>query len=227
MCPAESNSDARLAANRANAQHSTGPATAQAKERTRLNATRHGLTSQVACMPWEDRGAFDQFCAGLIADYRPAGVVETEIARSIAEDHWRLNRVRAIEHNIFALAVVEPSAPLVADREEMDEQMENALLQARAFRDHAQSFGLLTLYEQRINRNILRNEQRLRAHQAENRQARLEALAQAIEVIEARELQADQGVECIEEETTVVNGFVFSNRELRPILLRRRLRKAA
>ena len=85
--------------------HSTGPSTDAGKATTRLNATRHGLTSQVACMPWEDRAAFNHFCSALAAEYRPDGLIETELAQSIAEDHWRLNRVRAIDHNIFALGL--------------------------------------------------------------------------------------------------------------------------
>jgi len=37
-------SDARIAANRANALKSTGPRTAEGKERSRCNALKHGMT---------------------------------------------------------------------------------------------------------------------------------------------------------------------------------------
>ena len=40
-------SEARLRANRLNAQKSTGPRTEEGKQRASLNATRHGLTAQV------------------------------------------------------------------------------------------------------------------------------------------------------------------------------------
>src|SRR5262249_40181984 len=36
----------KLAANRANAQRSTGPRTAEGKEKSKLNATTHGLTAR-------------------------------------------------------------------------------------------------------------------------------------------------------------------------------------
>jgi len=160
-------SAAQIDANRANAQNSTGPATATGKATSRFNATRHGLTSQVACMTWEDREAFNTFCTALIADYRPEGAAETQLAQAIAEDNWRLNRARAIEHNIFALGFA-ASAPL-ADSD--NPQIDAALAQAQTFRDEAKTFGLITLYEQRIHRNLQRNFDRLRQLQSERRLA--------------------------------------------------------
>ena len=44
----------QLDANRANAQHSTGPKTAEGKKRSSLNAIRHGLNSQAVLLPYED-----------------------------------------------------------------------------------------------------------------------------------------------------------------------------
>jgi hypothetical protein len=40
--------------NRANAQLSTGPRTPAGKQRSSLNALRHGLTGQIVVMPTED-----------------------------------------------------------------------------------------------------------------------------------------------------------------------------
>ena len=44
----------RTEINRANSQHSTGPKTAAGKQRSSLNALRHGLTGQIVVMPTED-----------------------------------------------------------------------------------------------------------------------------------------------------------------------------
>lgn len=50
----------RAAINRANSEHSTGPRTDPGKQRSSLNALRHGLTARTAVLPTEDRATFDQ-----------------------------------------------------------------------------------------------------------------------------------------------------------------------
>ena len=213
-------SAAQIDANRANAQNSTGPATATGKATSRFNATRHGLTSQVACMTWEDREAFNKFCAALIADHRPEGAAETQLAQAIAEDNWRLNRARAIEHNIFALGFA-AVAPL-ADSD--NPQIDAALAQAQTFRDEGKTFGLITLYEQRIHRNLQRNLDRLRQLQSDRRDARARALDELIELQEFKRIRgiADPPAEAGQSPAPPATGFVFSPLEIDFAVFRRR-----
>jgi hypothetical protein len=220
-------SPAQVETNRANAAHSTGPATAAGKAISRLNATRHGLTSQVACMTWEDRDAFNEFCAALVADYRPEGPAETQIAQAIAEDNWRLNRARAIEHNIFALGSAAPAPPIESDNPQIDA----ALAQAQTFRDEGKTFALITLYEQRIQRNLHRNLDRLRQMQSQRHAARAQALEELIQLQEFRRIRGIAEPANASKEDNAGNeranspasGFVFSPQEIDyAIFLRRR-----
>jgi hypothetical protein len=142
-------SDAQLAANRENAQHSTGPRTAEGKSRTRLNGLRHGLTGQTVLLPEEDRVACDKHCADFLAELAPAGVIETQIARSAADDYWRLNRIKAIEDNIFALGIEAHAGEF-----HEDPTFDAALAQAQTFLDQARQINLLSIYEQRLNRAV-------------------------------------------------------------------------
>ena len=98
---------------------------------------------------------------GIVADFKPEGTVETQLAQTIAEDHWRLNRAHAIEENLFALGL--ESSTLDAG----DVQATAALSQAETFRDNLKSFNLITLYETRLNRNVQRNMDRLRQLQTD------------------------------------------------------------
>jgi hypothetical protein len=212
-------SPSQLEANRANAEHSTGPATAAGKATTRFNALRHGLTSQVACMTWEDRDAFNQFCAALVMEYKPEGVIETQLAQAVAEDNWRLNRARAIEHNIFALGH-STAAANGENAESENPQIEAALAQAQTFCDQSKAFALITLYEQRINRNLRANIERLRESQADRRAARARSLQDVLDHKEYEQLRpriaeraAERG-ETPTPEQVPMNGFVFSSREI-------------
>jgi hypothetical protein len=223
-------SAAQVEANRSNATHSTGPATSAGKAVSRLNATRHGLTSQVACMSWEDRNAFNDFCAALVAHHRPEGSAETQLAQAIAEESWRLNRARAIEHNIFALGSASPNPGVESD----DPQIDAALSQARTFRDEAKTFGLLTLYEQRIHRNLQRSLDRLQQMQQQRRADRAQALDELVEIKEYRRIRklpdppaSGEALAAEQQErsgliptegpqatTALVSGFVFSPEEI-------------
>src|SRR5580700_8733190 len=96
-------SPAQIAANIANAQKSTGPKTQAGKNRSRLNAYRHGITGQILIFTAEDQQAFDKHCDGIRQSFEPIGPTELHLAQSIAEDYWRLQRARALENGIFAL----------------------------------------------------------------------------------------------------------------------------
>jgi hypothetical protein len=149
-------SPAQILANRENAQLSTGPRTPEGKSRTRLNGLRHGLTGQTVFLPEEDRAVYDKHCSDFLTELKPEGPIETQVAQSIADDYWRLNRIKAIEDNIFALGI------------EAGAENDPALAQAQTFLDQASQINLLSLYESRLNRGVskklaeLRELQRLR-----------------------------------------------------------------
>jgi len=62
--------------NRDNAQHSTGPKTEAGKNRSKLNALRHGLTGQVVILTEEDRLAHAKFTDPIVKRLAPVDVVE-------------------------------------------------------------------------------------------------------------------------------------------------------
>jgi hypothetical protein len=189
-------SEKQLEANRRNAQRSTGPRTAEGKARSSLNNLRHGLTGQITVLPEEDREAHDAFCNRLIAGFNPETPIEEQFANSIAEDVWRLNRVSAIENNIFALG-----------RHRDRGEIRNALADAQSFLDHARELNLLSLYEQRIHRNMQRNLNQLRELQKEREADRCRRMEEA-------KLLAQQSLASGAAFNPIENGFEFSNAEI-------------
>ena len=61
----------QFAANRRNALKSTGPATAQGKQRSRCNAVRHGLTAETVIGALEDAEDYKAFEAAITAAETP------------------------------------------------------------------------------------------------------------------------------------------------------------
>jgi hypothetical protein len=162
--------EAQLNARRENAKHSTGPTTDAGKKRSSLNAVRHGLTGQIVVQTPEDQQAFTKHCDGIRKDLNPEGALETNLAQAIAEDYWRLNRVRALENGIFALGQTE-QPPQDSENPELDA----ALAPARTWMAHAHELHLLALCESRISRSVEKNIARLRALQGERKYAPVEA----------------------------------------------------
>jgi hypothetical protein len=93
----------KIAANRRNAQKSTGPRTAEGKRRSRRNAVRHGLTGETIIDAFEDAADYEAFEASIKADYRPRTVTERELVVRLASLLWRLRRATAIESGLLQI----------------------------------------------------------------------------------------------------------------------------
>ena len=79
-------------ANRRNALRSTGPTTEEGKQRSRLNAVRHGLTAETVVANLEDAEDYKAFEATIIADYCAETAVARELVLRLASLLWRLRR---------------------------------------------------------------------------------------------------------------------------------------
>ncbi len=89
-------------ANRRNSRHSTGPRTESGKQRSSLNALRHGLPAASAVLPSEDQAAFDAHRRGFFDEYQPATPTETQLVQELADTAWRLNRIPLLEAELFS-----------------------------------------------------------------------------------------------------------------------------
>jgi hypothetical protein len=92
---------AQVDANRANAQHSTGPRTPEGIANCKNNATRHGLCAQQIVIKGEDPAAYDALRGELVAQYAPSGELEAMLVEQIVQQWWRLERARRIESKMF------------------------------------------------------------------------------------------------------------------------------
>src|SRR5215216_4691100 len=93
----------QIESNRRNSLKSTGPNTAEGKERSRCNAVRHGLTAETVIGALEDAEDYKAFEATIIADYDAQSAVERELVLRLASLLWRLRRATTMETGLFEI----------------------------------------------------------------------------------------------------------------------------
>ena len=167
---------ARLLANRANAQKSSGPKSETGKLRSSLNSTRHSLTGQLVCKTQEELEAAQRFTAQILEELLPEGPSETARAIAIAECEIRLARIRQIEDGIYAEGFREKVDSIDSGHPEVDA----SLAHSKTFLEHAKSIALLGTYETRIRKGLREDRAELKAMQAERKAAREQARQDAI-----------------------------------------------
>ncbi len=87
-------SEEKLAANRANAQHSTGPVTDAGKAVSSRNAVTHGLTAKnIVPRTENEKIEFRTIYESAYTEYKPAGLTETFLVDRIVYSRCNLARV--------------------------------------------------------------------------------------------------------------------------------------
>ncbi len=209
----------QIEANRRNAQKSTGPRTEDGKTKSRLNAFRHGLTGQLDIMTGEMREAHDSFIANIVLSLKPErtarhsggalcalsnDALENQLAHSVAESYWRMNRIPVFEDALLAQGDYVQFAHN-RDREYSD--LDRALSAARAFIEDPARFNLLTVYEARLHRKAQAELKQLREIQAERRADEKEAVQSSPKAAAKPARPVDSEAPATE------SGFVFSAAE--------------
>jgi hypothetical protein len=200
----------RIKINRANAQHSTGPQSQEGKERSSLNALRHGLTGQIVVMPTEDLQAYQAHLKSFTADYHPKGATEAHLVQALADASWRLNRVAALETNVLTLGIATARSPIT----DAPPQVQDALSIAAALESQSKALSNLSMHSQRLSRQFERTVTQLR----ELQQIRLtQEKRDADHLLDIMEMYESRG----ETYDPSEDGFVFSQPEINQAILTR------
>jgi uncharacterized protein YchJ len=92
--------EAQIAANRRNAEASTGPRTAEGKARVSRNSTTFGLYSAGDVVRPEEESFYQAFCEDFEQQLAPQGAMETTLAAEIVHAAWRLRRCATAESTL-------------------------------------------------------------------------------------------------------------------------------
>jgi hypothetical protein len=96
--------EAQIHANRANAQHSSGPVTEAGKAASAQNHLSHGMTGAFHLLGWEDREQFQQFATQTYDEYKPATPEERRLVDSLIQHYWLMQRALTYQENLLAEA---------------------------------------------------------------------------------------------------------------------------
>jgi hypothetical protein len=106
---------AQINANRANAQKSTGPRSAEGKSASRFNALKHGIDAASVVIPGEDPADYDALAADYHRDFRPQSPSETFHVDTMLRADWQKRRLQRVEADLHRTLLAEtPDASLAA-----------------------------------------------------------------------------------------------------------------
>ena len=99
-------SAAKLEANRRNAAKSCGPTTRSGKDRSKLNAVKHGMRAATLVLLDEDAEALEHRRADWAASLMPRGAAEQRIVDDAVEYSWLRDRARRAQEARLATNIV-------------------------------------------------------------------------------------------------------------------------
>ena len=115
-----------------------------------LIGRRDPATGQSVLRTESDADAHRRFIVEYVAACKPDGMIEIQLAQRLAQDSWRINRIKAVEENIFALGHSEPWAKIKTAHPEIHA----AMVQALTFRNDPKLLACISLYEARLTKNF-------------------------------------------------------------------------
>ena len=164
---APSISQAQLAANRQNAQHSTGPKSSTGKAKVSLNAVKTGLTGRTVLLPSDNAHEYAGHVDNYNDEFQPLGLRECELVQSLADLSWRLQRIPSLEMGIYAHGRIE----FADDFDDHAATLRPSMIELQTFFTYEKQLRNLQLQEARLARRYEKELAELRKLQ-QDRKAR-------------------------------------------------------
>ena len=185
------------------AEHASNQTTAsgrtpEGKARSSMNALRHGLTARVVLLPTEDMDAYQAFAKEIVDSLDAQTPVERQFAQTVADNQWRINRIRSIEDGMLGMGHFTAAQAQVRCAANSDEagnfdcpssEIHSAMTAARAFRNDSKSFVNLSIYEQRLHRSMKEALRQLKELQTERREHHKTEMDNAIRLLKTQQMK--------------------------------------
>ena len=105
---------AQITANRANAQKSTGPSSAEGKSASRFNALKHGIDAASIVIPGEDPADYDALTADYQRDFRPQSPSEFFHVDTMLRADWQKRRLLLVEADLYRTLLAASPAAMIS-----------------------------------------------------------------------------------------------------------------
>jgi hypothetical protein len=158
-------SEAQLAANRANAQFSTGATTPEGKAKSSMNALKHGLTGKTVLLPTDDPAEYERQLQNQIRAFKPATEEELTLVQSMVDSAWRITRIKALETGIMVKGQIEFAGKF----EDQTPARRAQLIDVETYLKYEKSIRNLNIQEARLHRRIEKDQAELLRLQANRR----------------------------------------------------------
>ena len=143
--------EAQINANRANAQHSTGPSSPEGKLIASHNAVKNCLTGRTVLLRTDDVAAYEKLIAIVNEQWLPETDPERLLVQSIVDAQWRLLRIPVLEGAIWSLGRTE----LAEECAHIENFEQRALhIEALIMVKYKSELSNLTLQDSRIRRTL-------------------------------------------------------------------------
>jgi hypothetical protein len=142
-----------------------------------MNAVTHNLSGQNLILQETELAAYNRMAAAMLVDLNPKTEPERQIAQkrkgrrlrfarphSLIDINFRLNRLAAIENNLFSFGLAQNETDT-----DQDDRIEVMAAQTRAWIERANSFDTLGRYEARLSRQLLKYQEEFERLQTERR----------------------------------------------------------
>jgi len=149
-----------------------------------FNGFKHPFTGRATVMTEDDRREHIFSVREYVRELDPRGYLEIRLTRTLAIDNWRLDRLKAVEENLFTFE----SFAAEARTHNEHPQVHHALSQALAFSTQAKALNTLSLCEQRLTRVIHQNLSLLLKLQAQRKKQENRTRLHAVEETESQPL---------------------------------------
>jgi hypothetical protein len=200
-------SASQLAANRANAQLSSGPKTAEGKTKASLNAVKTALTGRTVLLPAEDAAAYQSHIRAYQDELKPFGRHESDLVQCIADASWRLHRIPGLELAIYAQGYIQFANSLDGH----DPSLHASMIELQTFLTYEKQLRNLQLQEARLHRRREKDIAALRTLQEERKE---EGKRKQLEVLDAAVRQYVIARHDKKPFDPAANGFEFSIEEI-------------